>query len=103
MAQARRYYAATHAYGIEFCNDYMTLFRFDTRAERDEFVFDSNFREAGAYGGYRTEAVTRDEARRRFPLAFRMTEMHDVADERDWMAGATATSSYWNRHNIYCD
>lgn len=97
----KHYYAAQHYYGIEFCNDYRTLFRFTTAAARDSFVDDCNWKEASAYGGYRTEAVTRDEARERFPLAFRMTEMHDVADVRDWLDGATDTSSYWDKHNIY--
>lgn len=99
---SKTYYAARHAYGTEFCNDYTTLFRFATKAERDEFVFDSNFHEAGTYGGYRTEAVTRDRARKLFPRAFRVLDFHVLADERDWMDGATATSSYWNEHNIYC-
>lgn len=96
------YYAAKHAYGIEFCNDYMTLFRFATKAERDEFVDSSNFDEAAAYGGYRTEAVTAAEARRHFPRAFREYDYHDEADERDWRGGATETSWYWNSHNVYC-
>ena len=105
---ARHYYAATHAYGIEFCNDYRTLFRFDTVAEREAFVESEHFREAAAYGGYRTEAVTRDKARSKFPNAFRTLDFFDGdagrdADERDWRDGATETSAYWNSHNIYCD
>ena len=99
---SRHYYAAHHIYGVEFCNDYGTLFRFDSKAERDEFVEDSNWKEAGAYGGYRTEAVTRSEACRHFPNAFRTLEYHDNADERDWRQGGTETSAYWCESNIYC-
>lgn len=96
------YYAAHHTYGVEFCNDYDTLFRFSTKAERDAYVEDSNFDEAGAYGGYRTETVNYKDARRHFPNAFRMFDLHDEADERDWMQGATETSAYWCKSNIYC-
>lgn len=67
---SKSYYAARHYYGIEFCNDYSMLFRFETKAERDQFVEDCNFEEA-ARGGYRTEAVTSTEARRHFPVPFR--------------------------------
>lgn len=99
---ARHYYAAAHAYGIEFCNDYATLFRFETKGERDEFVKRENAREAAAYGGYRTESVTRDKARSCFPHAFRIVgDFHETADERDWMLGATETSAYWSEDNIY--
>lgn len=97
---AKNYYAAHHTYGVEFCNDYKTLWRFATKAERDEFVEDSNWKEAAAYGGYRTEAVTRAEARRHFPKAFRTLDCHDEADERDWIQGATETSQYWDSWNI---
>lgn len=104
---ARHYYAAAHAYGIEFCNDYRTLFRFTTAAERDAFVEDARFKELGG-GNIRTEAVTRDKARSKFPNAFRTLDFLDGdagrdADERDWRDGATETSAYWNSHNIYCD
>lgn len=99
---SKHFYAAHHAYGIEFCNDYTTLFRFSTKAERDTYVEDSNFSESGAYGSYRTEAVTRNEARSHFPNAFRTFDSHFEADERDWMKGATETSAYWSESNIYC-
>lgn len=99
---AKHYYAAKHYYGIEFCNDYSTLFRFTTAAERDSFVDDCNWKEASAYGGYRTEAVTRAEAQCNFPKAFRLLECRDEADERDWIQGGTETSEYWSASNIYC-
>lgn len=98
----KHYYAAKHYYGVEFCNDYSTLFRFATAAERDSFVDDCNWKEASAYGGYRTEAVTRAEAQRHFPKAFRLLDSHDEADGRDWVQGATETSEYWSASNIYC-
>lgn len=94
------YYAASHYYGVEFCNDYSTLFRFTTKAERDAYVEEANFREA-ANGSIKTEAVTRHEARRHFPNAFRMVgSFHDETDERDWLKGATDTSWYWCSTNI---
>lgn len=95
----KSYYAAYHRYGIEVCNDYGTLYRFATKAERDEFVEDSHYNEAAAYGGYRTEAVTRAEARRHFSLAFRTLEYHDFADERDWKALDTEAGAYWSSCN----
>jgi hypothetical protein len=93
----KHYYAAYHRYGIEFCNDFDTLYRFDNKAERDAFVEDINFNEAGLYGGYRTEAVTRSEARRHFPNAFKRLDAHDEADERDWKQGAA--SAHWSTCN----
>jgi len=89
------FYAARHMYGIEFINDYMVLFRFTTKRERDEFVDDANFDDASAGSGYRNEAVTRDEARRHFPKAFRTLEFHDEPDARDWRKGETETEQYW--------
>lgn len=62
----KHFYAAKHYYGIEFCNDYSTLFRFESAKERDEFVDDSNYEES-SNGSIKTEAVTRNEARRHFP------------------------------------
>ena len=98
----KHFYAAKHYYGIEFGNDYSTLFRFESAKERDEFVDDSNYEEA-ASGSIKTEAVTRNEARRHFPNAFRMDgDYHEETDERDWLEGATETSAYWHSSNIYC-
>ena len=97
---SKHYYAADHRYGIEFCNDYDTLYRFDSKAERDAYVEYSNFNEAGAYGGYRTEAVTRTEARRHFANAFRTFDCHDQTDERDWLRPDDEAYEYWNINNI---
>jgi hypothetical protein len=98
----KHFYAAEHHHGVEFCNDYSTLFRFATKAERDAYVEVSNFSES-ANGNVKTEAVTRNEARRHFPNAFRMVgDFHEETDERDWLAGATETSAYWHSSNIYC-
>lgn len=95
------FYAAKHYYGIEFANDYSTLFRFNTKAERDAFVIDSNFDES-ATGAIKTEALTYSEARRHFGNAFRMVgNFHDVSDMRDWIDGATETSSYWCKSNLF--
>ena len=86
---ATYYYAARHTYSILFCNDYSKLFRFPTKAMRDEFVEEANYYEA-AQGGYKTEAVTRKEARRHFPNAFRLVgNFHDHVDMRDWYTVAT--------------
>lgn len=99
----RHYYAAGHVYGVEFGNDYGTLFRFETREERDAFVSDRNFDEA-ADGGYKTEAVTRDEARTHFKNAFRTVgDFHDYADERDWIEEYGAGYHYWSEDNLYAD
>ena len=96
---SKTYYAAKHEYGIEFCNDYVTLFRFATKAERDEFVDNANYDEQAAYGGYQTEEVTAAEARRHFPMAFKERDVHYEADQRDWRKGATETSWYWSADN----
>lgn len=95
----KHFYAAYHHYGIEVCNDYATLYRFSTKAERDSYVDNENYREAGAYGGYRTEAVTYKEARRHFPNAFKLFDTHDEADERDWHD--IENSAYWSTSNLY--
>ncbi len=97
---SRHYYAAKHYYDVRFCNDYSTLFRFSTALERDQYVDNANIDECEA-GNLKTEAVTRDEARRHFPNAFRMVgECHYETDERDWLVGATESSSYWCSTNI---
>lgn len=97
---SRSYYATYHRYGIEFCNDYDILYRFATKMERDAFVEDANYNETGRYGGYRTESVTRDEARSHFPDAFRRFDCHDTADERDWLKEDAGTVSYWSQSNF---
>lgn len=66
------YYAAEHRYGIEFCNDYDTLYRFTSSSARDAFVEDANWHEVKAYGGYRTESITRKVAVRHFADAFKL-------------------------------
>ena len=98
---SKRFYAAYHAYDIKFCNDYCTLFRFATKAERDAYVEDANYDESGRYGSYRTEAVTRAEARRHFPNAFKLFDTHGEADERDWHEAYSKTSAYWSTSNFY--
>lgn len=96
----RYYYAAYHAYGIEFCNDYIMLYRFGTKAERNAYVENANYDESGMYGGYRTETVTRDEARRQFPDAFRTVgDFHDTCDMRDWHG--SDEYDYWCTSNLY--
>lgn len=77
------FYAADHYYDVSFCNDFATLYRFVTKAERDAFVEDRNFIEAGK-GNIKTESVTRDEARRHFSKAFVITDQHLENDMRDW-------------------
>lgn len=90
----RKFYAAYHRYGTEFANDYDTLYRFDSKEARDEFVSDSNFDES-ATGSTKTEAVTRAEAVRHFPKAFRVLEYHDEPDARDWHI--LSMLDYWCR------
>ena len=101
MTTIKHLYAAEHHYGIEFCNDYSTLYRFATKAERDSFVENINFNEAGMYGGYCTEAVTRAEARRHFPNAFKRLDVHDEADERDWHESDASAYAYWSTCNLW--
>lgn len=94
-----KFYAASHYYGTEFCNDYACLYRFDNRKERDEFVSDCNHSEGA--GHYKTESVTRDEARRHFPNAFRMVgDFHDYSDERDWKDN-DGNGEYWCDSNLF--
>lgn len=96
----KTYYAASHYYGTEFSNDYCTLYRFATKAERDQSVGDRNDEEGA--GSYKTEALTRNEARRHFPNAFRMVgDFHEVSDERDWRKDDGDTYEYWHADNIY--
>ena len=93
---ATYYYAARHTYSILFCNDYSELFRFTSKSVRDDFVEDANFFEAQK-GGYRTEAVTREEARRHFPNAFRMVgNFHDHVDMRDWHTVDSEVVGSWS-------
>ena len=103
---AKHYYAAEHHYGIEFCNDYRWLFRFTSREQRDKYVEDANWEEVSRGGCYQTEAITRAEARRHFPNAFRTVDdcgyTHDVSDARDWLKD-TDSCEYWSANNIYCD
>ena len=78
-----KFYAAYHTHGTEFCNDIDYIVRFDTRAARDAYVDRDKFD-----GSWRREAITRDEARRIFPQAFRLLDARDandgVMDARDW-------------------
>ena len=89
----KTYYAATHHYGVNVANDYATLYRFDNAASRDAFVdIDDEKR----------EAMTRAEARRAFPGAFRTTAYHTRTDSRDWIEHHdTCTWAYWCESNIY--
>lgn len=59
------YYAEHNPYGITFANC-NTLHAFETREERDEWVADDDWD-----GEYHRIAVTRRQAERRFPRAFR--------------------------------
>ena len=95
---SKHYYAAEHAYGIEFCNDYCMLYRFNSKADRDAYVEDANYDESGRYGGYRTEAITRAEARRHFGNAFRLYDTHDVCDLRDWHVTVSKPFDYWSSY-----
>lgn len=95
------YYAARHTYSILFCNDFSKLFRFESKETRDWFVEEANYCEA-AQGGYKTEAVTREEARRHFPKAFRMVgNFHDDVDMRDWQQWALPDSYCWSVSREY--
>lgn len=93
------FYAAEHRYDTMVCNDYIILYRFGTKAQRDEYVEGKNFEECGK-GNLKTEAVTRDEARRHFPDAFRMVgDFHDASDVRDWRKNDGC--EFWSTDNLY--
>lgn len=97
----KTFYAATHYYGINIANDYNNLFRFPTKAARDEFVDAQQLREA-ASGNLKTEALTRAEAVRHFANAFReVGYYHEVTDSRDWISHDGGAWSYWNDANLY--
>ena len=91
------YYAAGHQHDVRFCNDFVVLYRFLTRAERDRFVEERNFADSGR-GNLRTEPVTRSKARRHFSGAFTMNDQHDRSDERDWMERDGVM--FWSTDNI---
>lgn len=55
----RYYYAASHDYDINFCNDIHYLHRFSTCAARDKYVSD----ESWDGRGYKIESLARDQAR----------------------------------------
>ena len=95
----KTYYAAVHSYGINIANDVHTIYRFDSKKARDEFID----REGWNGSSYHREAVTRDQARRIFPDAFRMVgNSHDRTDMRDWIEHHdTCTWAYWCPSNIY--
>lgn len=96
----KNFYAASHHYGVDICNDFATLYRFSTKAERDQFVDEQQDRES-VTGSIRTEAQTRGEARRHFKNAFRMVgDFHDESDERDWIPLDNG-GEYWEEDNIY--
>ena len=95
------FYAATHYYGIDIANDFATLYRFTTKAARDKFVDEQQYREA-ASGNIKTETQTYNEARCHFPKAFRMVGgFHDVSDKRDWINHDGGTWAYWTDSNIF--
>lgn len=97
------FYAARHTYDINVCNDYCTLYRFATKAERDQFVEDRNFAEASG-GNLKTEELACSEARRHFPEAFRLVgNFHEESDKRDWLKRDNyefwSADNLWNRDN----
>ena len=88
----RYYYAATHHYGIDFGNDFGTLYRFTTKTARDEWVDREQDSEIAFDGNMKTEDITSAAARRHFPVAFR----HDVFDDSDcgWVRHDDGRLSY---------
>lgn len=89
----KTYYAATHYYGVNVVNDYSTLYRFDNKTSRDEFVeIDDTKRETMTYA----------QARKAFPRAFATTAYHTRTDARDWIEHHdNCTWAYWCPTNIY--
>jgi len=82
------YYAINHAYGIRTISARDSLYRFNSRAARDEWVSADPMRG----GDYTREACTREEARRRYPAAFRC----DVVNPSEW-DGDASTPKFWTR------
>jgi len=61
----KRYYAARHTHGREFAYpDGWTAYTFETRKERDDFVYESNSDDSCSGYNQRSEAVSRNTARR---------------------------------------
>ena len=79
----KKFYAAYHTYSTEFTNDVAYLVRFDSKAARDAYVDGEQWD-----GKYHREAVTRKQAERIFPRAFKYTDERDynrdIIDARDW-------------------
>ena len=75
------FYAAYHSYDVRFTNDVYVLRRFDTRKERDEFVYDER---PDRQCNYHWESVTWKQAKAYCPEAFKSTMCHACPDERDW-------------------
>ena len=87
----RNYYAAKHTYGVEFGNDFDTLYRFESKSERDEFVDREQNRELASFNGnMKTDDITSAAARRHFPDAFRPVDDPDW----DWISHADGRLSY---------
>lgn len=72
----RHYYAAYHAYDIRFVNDVSYIVRFDTRAERDEYVDGEKWDGSN----FHHEAITAAEARKLAPNAFRVRDFERDMD-----------------------
>lgn len=87
------YYATIHKYDVKFANDQVGLIRFKTKRERDALVSDEFPDERG---NYHIEALTRDDARHVYPMAFKIDDWRsrDHHDERDWMQRDSG-GEYW--------
>lgn len=78
----KKFYAAYHAYSTEFSNDVLYILRFETKQKRDAYVNDELWD-----GDYKREKITRKQAEKIFPDAFRLTDARDLGcciDARDW-------------------
>jgi len=68
---ARKFYAIYHPYGIRMMSNGDCLYRYDNAAARAEDAERVDLQAKDDGRGFLMEEVTRDEARRLFPEAFR--------------------------------
>jgi hypothetical protein len=88
----KRYYAARHTHSIEFVYpDGWTVFVFDSKKDRDNFVEDSNNWDLSHGYNLRTEHVTREIARK-----IAGSRVKEVAIDNGYMLDVD--TSYYNPH-----
>ena len=83
------YYAIHHWYGLHTLSSADRLQRFETREERDKAVENDPF----TRGNYHLESVTRKQAQRDFPNAFKLTDdpcSYECWDDNTWNCGPTS-------------